>query len=36
MIWDLLGMVNGKTLLVAIIIAVGCFLYTIRPNKEDR
>lgn len=35
MIWEVLGFINGKTLLVAIIAAVVGFVLTVRPGKGD-
>jgi hypothetical protein len=35
MIWDLLGAINGKTLLVAIIAGVVGFVLTVRPGNGD-
>jgi hypothetical protein len=35
MIWELLGHVNGKTLLIAIIAGVVGFVLVVRPDKED-
>ena len=36
MIWSLLGLINGKTLLIATIVGVVAFVVTHRPNKEDK
>lgn len=35
MIWEVLGLINGKTLLAAIIAAAVGFALSIRPGKGD-
>ena len=35
MIWQVLGLINGKTLLVAIIAAVVGFVLTVRPGGGE-
>jgi hypothetical protein len=35
MVWAVLGLINGKTLLVAIIVGLVAFVVCQRPNKEE-